>query len=79
MSRARVSRELTEVRTVHSRATTALVRMDDIEKFRGDGYPGYGEPDPEVDEIREVLHQVVALTERFARPERVRRTEGTKE
>lgn len=66
---ARVSPELTEIRTVHSRARTALVTLERIERFRAEGHPAYrNDPaDPEVDEIRAALQQVVALTERWAR------------
>lgn len=67
MSKARVSAWLTEVRTVHSRAESALFRLDYLESERYQGQI-YAEPiDPEAADLRAALEAAVAATERFSK------------
>jgi hypothetical protein len=69
MSRSKdVSRELTEVRTVHSRALSAIGRLDFlVEQRRGVDAWCYGDPDPDFDEMRAALAKVVESLERWRR------------
>ena len=66
--RARTSRALTEVRTVHSRAKTALGCQIGHEHVNGAwvSHSVYDD-DPEGEDMRAALRQVVALLERWAR------------
>jgi len=64
----RVSRELTEIRSVHGRAKTALAKIARDARFRADGHPAYTEPaDPMASVITSVLQAVVELTAPFQR------------
>lgn len=66
--KARTSRALTEVRTVHSRAKTALDRRAGHQHVDGDWYShSVYDDDPDGEEMRTALTQVVALLDRWAR------------
>lgn len=70
MSKARVSAWLTEVRTVNSRAKSALDRLDFLESERAeDPVYGYRPMDPQRNEIRHALEIAYVATRRFSKEE----------
>lgn len=68
MGKPRVSAWLTEVRTVNSRAATALHRIDYLESERAESPVGWYRPmDPQRDEIRRALEVAYEATYRFSK------------
>ena len=65
MPKARSSAWLTEARTVHSRAITALNRLDYLDSGRNAEY--HGPVDPLSKDIREALEQVVSIMDKFSK------------
>jgi len=62
---------LTEVRTVHKRAKSALDRLDHLDEYRGTYYSD-DRIDPDTPEIRAALEKVVELLEPWKRTGRAR-------